>query len=132
MAVFSNIDRKVNLLVIVATIAIVSVEFILDDVPEIFDGGYKIGRIIVQLCLAIVASYIFYLIVVHIPKEQEREHLRELIAMKSRNLVGAVISTTQECARETGIDVCRFPSEDELRRVLTRIYPSGPGPIEII
>ena len=59
----------------IGTICIV--EFVFDDVPELFSGGAKLGSIVVNVSLSYIAAYIFYIVTYLIPRHIDRKHIEE-------------------------------------------------------
>ena len=57
----------------IGTICIV--EFVFDDVPELFSGGAKLGSIVVNVSLSYIAAYIFYIVTYLIPSHRDRKHI---------------------------------------------------------
>ncbi len=70
-----NILLFITLVLSVVTIFLV--EFILDDIPEIFDGGAKLGNIFVSVSLSYIAAYFFYIVTFIIPRKTERKNIEE-------------------------------------------------------
>lgn len=74
------------------------VEFVLDDVPEIFSGGAKLGSIVVNVCLSYIAAYIFYLVTYLIPKYIERKHIEEHAAHLINMVLFYILFIMQDAA----------------------------------
>ncbi len=62
---------------LVAILTIVLVEFVLEDIPELFSGAAKIGGILVNMSLSYIAAYFFYIVTFLIPRYIERKHIEE-------------------------------------------------------
>lgn len=86
----------VSLGLAIATIYLV--EFVLDDVPEVFSGGAKLGSILVNVCLSYIAAYIFYLVTYRIPKHIERKHIEEHAAHLISMVLFYVLFIMQDAA----------------------------------
>lgn len=72
-------NKALNLILVGALFAVLSIEFVLVDIPELFPGGAKIGFIVHALSLAYIASYIFYVVVVHVKHVRDREQIHPYI-----------------------------------------------------
>jgi len=127
-AYIASAGITVNVLLLVAVLGIVLVEFILDEVPEVIVGGFKFGQIFVQLSLAYVVSYIFYLLVVVIPTHREKGQLATFIGGKSRQLVHAIRAVTHEVQRGAGQELIEYPTEEQLTSALRQFSLQDPAP----
>ncbi len=65
------------ILLIVSVVTIISVEFVFDEISELFKGGAKLGVLFVNMSLSYIAAYFFYILTVVVPKHIEREHIKE-------------------------------------------------------
>jgi hypothetical protein len=83
---------------IFAISAIYLVEFVFNDVPEIFDGGAKLGSIAVNVCLSYIAGYIFYVVTYLIPKYSERKQIEEHAAHLINMVLFYILFIMQDAA----------------------------------
>lgn len=60
------VNPYLNLALIIAIVSVVLMEAYLFDIPEIVPWGEELGNIYYKLCLSLMASYIFYFIVIHL------------------------------------------------------------------
>ncbi len=60
-------------------LVIVSHDVLFAGVPELFSWSGELWNLIYQFCLAFAASYIFYLVVVHLKRQRDRENLRPFL-----------------------------------------------------
>lgn len=74
------------------------VEFVFDDVPELFNGGAKLGSILVNVCLSYIAAYIFYLVTFLIPKHIDRKHIEEHAAHLIEMVLYYILFIMQDAA----------------------------------
>jgi hypothetical protein len=51
--------------------------------PEWFNGGAALWDLFYQLCLAFTASYIFYIVVVHVKRQRDKENIRPFLSAKT-------------------------------------------------
>jgi hypothetical protein len=70
-------DKILILSLTIAILTIFIVEFVFDDVTEIFDGGARLGEIAVGMGLSFVAAYFFYIVTFLVPRKVERKHIEE-------------------------------------------------------
>ena len=69
-----TIRIEMIILGLVATLIIFIMDMWLNDLPAINNFFYAFGRFVYTLSAAYVASLIFYLTTVHIPRENEKNH----------------------------------------------------------
>src|SRR5690606_11304205 len=58
---------------------VLSHHFLLNEIPEFFSKGFELGTILTNLCLAYIASFIFYLIVVVRKEKNNRKNIFSII-----------------------------------------------------
>jgi len=74
------------------------VEFVFDDLPELFSGGAKLGSIVVNVCLSYIAAYIFYVVTYLIPRHIERKHIEEHAAHLINMVLFYILFIMQDAA----------------------------------
>lgn len=60
---------------------------ILNDYPEIFKGGQKLGVIFDNLCLAYITGYIFYFLTVHLKAEKDKRNYNERLGIITNRIL---------------------------------------------
>jgi hypothetical protein len=129
--VHSAYDRVAVILAIISLI-FVGVHTALLDVRELFSGAAQIGSVLYDFFLAYFVSYIFYLIVVALPRQRDlhtsqpmiREAVRQIVGDESvvMSALGQPISNDIESAAELNItDLCqkKDPKDGPERAYLT-------------
>lgn len=76
---FLRVRRSLLLLLILAFVTYISIEFIFNNYTEIFKGANKIGQLFSKLSVSYISAFIFYFIVVHIKSESDKENVNEFI-----------------------------------------------------
>ena len=126
---FSTIDKRLNIGLLISLACVISVEFTFDKTAELFSGGAKLGEILSNLSLAFMASYIFYVVVVHMKFVKDKEHLDPYVALKSRQLVTAIRVLTHSLILKAGEDPeNKYPNESELKLIASKTHLSDPAP----
>ncbi len=74
------------------------IEFVFDDVPELFSGGAKLGSIVVNVCLSYIAAYIFYLVTYLIPRHIDSKHIEEHAAHLINMVLFYILFIMQDAA----------------------------------
>lgn len=116
-----RVPTPVNLLLVASLMVWALITFYLVKLPEAFVGAYDLGQLILQLCIAYFASYIFYFLVVHLPREQEREILGPYIRQSSMVATTGGRVITREALRSGQFDPDDEFSEENLRASLAGI-----------
>jgi hypothetical protein len=127
--IFGTIDKRLDLGLFLSISCVILVEFIFDKTAELFPGGAKLGDILSNLSLAFVASYIFYVVVVHMKYVKDKEHLDPFIELKTRQLVNAIRVLTHTLILRAKADPeNKYPSEPELADIARKINLVDPAP----
>lgn len=82
-----SVRKDLYFLLLVAVFSILLTDFVLDEIPELFEGGYKLGVIIRNLSLAFIAGFIFYFLTIHIKSENDKRKYNEVIGQISHDIV---------------------------------------------
>ena len=126
---FRTIDKRLNIGLFVSFTCVVLVKFVFDRTQELFIGGAKLGSILSNLSLAFVASYIFYVVVVHMKHVKAKEHLNPYIEMSSRQVVLAIQELTHILIHNAGADPENtYPTEQELKEIGKKTHLQDPAP----
>lgn len=101
------------------------VEFVFDDVPELFNGGSKLGSILVNVCLSYIAAYIFYLVTFLIPKHIDRKHIEEHAAHLIEMVLYYILFIMQDAANmnipQKDLKI-KDLSEDDFKRAMKDVF----------
>jgi len=62
-------------LFVLSIIAIFLIEFRYNDTPERWEYGYELGKVLSNLSLAFIASGIFYVLLVYLPRLKDKKHI---------------------------------------------------------
>lgn len=125
VSLFRSIDKRLNIGLLVSFSCITIVEFIYDKTPELFIGGAKLGEIISNLSLAFIASYMFYVVVVHFKYIKDKEHLDPYIALKSKQVVGSILELTGTIiwkAQDEKDSEIKYPNKLELEEITKNVH----------
>ncbi|WP_299672791.1 hypothetical protein [uncultured Polaribacter sp.] len=72
-----NENTLLLIILVLAIVFIILIKFFLADIPEITNKGSEFGEVIYRLSLAYISSYIFYQIVVVIPKKRNLKNIHQ-------------------------------------------------------
>ena len=119
-----TVRREINVLVALALGILLLKVFWLNTVPEWFSWGAEIGEIIDRLCASILSSYLFFLIVVHLKSEKDKENLNPYVFSRVQRIVGDCTSQLSDFQNASGISL----SLDNLQRQEVETAFRGIGP----
>ena len=80
----ASLDRTLTVLFIFCGFVIIAHEFVFAGWPELFSGGAALWELLYRLCFAFVASYIFYVVVIHVQRQRDKENIREFLSKSFR------------------------------------------------
>ncbi|WP_281234746.1 hypothetical protein [Flavobacterium gelatinilyticum] len=119
-----NFRKDLYLLFSISISIIIFMESYLIDIPEIINGGYVIGLIILKICYSIMASIIFYFFAVHLKENKKRSHISPLLIShleKLKSLKEVWLSELYFIASVSNREQINWPSETG---IIKDYYPS--------
>lgn len=125
-------SREANALAMLATVALLFKIFVLNRYPAPFFGVYELGVIMEAIFASVVASYVFYLLVVHVKEFSDREVLRPYVEKHSKQLIGACLTQVKDVAKASGVDL-EFSTlaESDIFSAFSNIPPYSQAPLII-
>jgi hypothetical protein len=122
-----------NVLFVVAVLAVLLIKFWLASVHELFRGGAKIGELVSALCFAYVTSYVFYFVVQHVKNQRDRDNLYPYIAMWTARIAGDAKAVVSEFKKASGAEFSNeYPLAEQTEAMLKNVSPRKPGPMWIV
>jgi hypothetical protein len=92
--------------------------------PELVTGVAPLWDLVYELCLAIAASFIFYLVVVHLEEQRKKEALRPFLRRYTGYLVEDAREIAQKLKEATHKPMGDFPpSSEEVSRMCREVSP---------
>lgn len=97
---------------------------------EMFPGGAELWELLYELCLAFVASYVFYFVVVHLKRQRDREVLKPFLYRYTSSIVddAKLISQKLANASETEFEGDFPPDRDVVVEMCERVNPISKVP----
>ncbi|ATG79947.1 hypothetical protein [Pseudoalteromonas sp. 1_2015MBL_MicDiv] len=74
---FLVMNKMLSVFFFISVFTITLFEFICADQVEIFAGGAKLANVSVNLSLAYMSAFIFYIVIAYYPENSKRKHLSE-------------------------------------------------------
>lgn len=122
-----------NIALVIATGSIVIMEVYLLEIPEVVPWGAEFGAVFYKLCLSIMASYLFYFIVVHLKSQSDKENINAFVASKSYLVVREYQSQLISIKNESNSNVeSEYPTKDEIKIMFKAINPKGESPLNSV
>ncbi len=91
LQLFKTLRKDITIIFILCIATITSIDFWLKNIPELFNGGGKIGDIIYKLCLSYISAFIFYFLVVHIKTQRDKANLYKYVTQKVDRIIGCCL-----------------------------------------
>lgn len=130
---FKTIPKPLNILVLLSIVILATKIFYFNQLPEVFNGAYEVGIIVEGLLASIVASYIFYLIVVHFKETKDKKLIYPYILKWAKNVVGACDSQIKEISSATGIQMNLLSiTQNQVDQAMNNLNPHAQAPLIII
>lgn len=123
---------EANLLALLS-ISILSFKiFVLNSFPQMFFGAHQFGVIVEAILASVVASYIFYMIVVHIKEQKEKSTVNPYISKHTNRIVDDSSAQLRQISKISGISL-DFDSLDKglLLTALSKIPPYSDAPLTL-
>jgi hypothetical protein len=125
-----TIPRPLNILASIALIVLFLKIFIFNSIPELFNGAYELGNIFEGVLGSVLASYIFYLIVVHIKEINDKRVIYPHVIRWARLVVGDCKSQLEAFEKESKVDLpFQDLTEDKVNQAFKKINPKSNAPL---
>jgi hypothetical protein len=120
-----------NSLTLGSVILLVIKIFIFNRMPEISPGGYEFGVLSDAILTSVVASYIFYLFVIHLKDQKDKETVRPYIEKHAKRIVGDCLGLLTEISKKSEIQLSLDSTKDEIEEAFGVIDPHSDSPVLI-
>ena len=100
------------------------------EMPEVIPWGSEFGAVFYKLCLSIMASYLFYFIVVHLKSQSDKENINAFVASKSFRVVGEYQSQIKAIQKEANANSdTDYPEKSDIENMFKAINPKSDAPL---
>lgn len=127
---WKTIPRAVNLAALISTILLLVKLFIFNKIPEPVGGLHELGLVFEAVLASVLASYVFYLIVVHFKEVREKKTIYPFVT-RWANLV--VKDCKTQIAGFTGGDPTKLDfqtlEKHDIEAVFSKLAPNGEAPM---
>lgn len=119
-----------NILVAVASVLLLIKILVLNAIPKMFNGAYELGLVAEAVLSSVIASYVFYFIVVHIPRVQDKGSLRPYLQKYIHAVIRDCFSQIKELSKEAGTNLNPNSfTRSELSEAFASINPYSDAPL---
>lgn len=122
---------EANTLALGSIILLVAKIFVFNRLSEIFPGAYELGILSDAILTSIVASYIFYLLVVHLKEQSDKDIVRPYIAKHAKRIVGDCEALLSELSKASGNTLTFDATKAAIESALRNIAPGSAAPLLI-
>lgn len=103
---------------------------LLNRLPAVFPGAYDLGLLAEAVLASVVASYVFYLFVVHLKEHGERATVRPYVAKHVVRVISDCHSQLQEIAKASAVAIdLETASPDLITSAFAKINPNSDAPL---
>lgn len=104
--------------------------FVFNRFPSPFTGGYELGVLVESVLASVVASYVFYLFVVHLKERSDKSTVQPYINKHASLVVGDCCSQIAAVANAAQIELnAGTLSLDQVTEAFKKIHPYSPAPM---
>lgn len=104
--------------------------FFLNSIPQIFPGAHQFGLIFEAILASVVASYIFYIIVVHIKEQEDKSTINPYISKHTKYIIDNCSAQLRAISNISEINLeLESLNKDSLLTALSKIPPYSDAPL---
>src|SRR5581483_953826 len=129
---FDEAGHRVLSLAALALLVVVLDKFVFYGIHELFSGGARLGEVLYELSLAYLASVVFWLLVVELPRQRTQRTIYERVGPLAMRVAGAGHGLTLSIAQSAGsplTDQDEPLSEERLQQLCSSVGPHTPAAI---
>ena len=125
-----SVPRVANFVAGASLALLVLKALVLNQMPGAFTGAQALGALADAILTSVVASYIFFVIVVHLPNARDRQLVRPHVARHANHVVAFCRQQLNALGSATSTTL-NFDSlsRDELRAAFQATNPNAPAPM---
>jgi len=87
MNIIRSIDKRVTAIAMMSVLVIVCSDLWWVELPELFNGGSELLTSMYNVSLGYFVSYIFYVLVVHLPEYKKKQHINSVITPVVKRII---------------------------------------------
>ncbi|MDX2300360.1 MAG: hypothetical protein NW204_11595 [Xanthomonadaceae bacterium] len=123
-------SREANLLALAASAGLLVKVLVLNRFQEKFFGAYQLGVIVEAVLASVVASYVFYLLVVHSKETSDRAVLQPYIEKHSKRVVADCLLQLADISKASGVSLeLATVSKEDVVSAFSKVDPYSQAPL---
>jgi hypothetical protein len=127
---FKTLRIDISIIFFLCILIIISINFWFNKIPEIFEGGSKVGIILEKICLSYVSAFIFYFLIVHIKAHKDKININNYILNKVNFLINGFTILNNQLTKESKINLTgKYPTNEEINLIFRSINPKSKAPL---
>lgn len=124
--IYQDLRKDLFAILILCLSFIMLYDFVLSEIPEIFEGANKLGVFFYNLSLAYIAAYIFFFLNIFIRNQKEKGEINYYIARKVSQILSVAFTIIHELEESTDIKIKnKYPNEEELKFMTGKLNITG-------
>ena len=128
----SSAALEANVLVSLAAATLLVKILLLNKLPQPFAGAFELGVVAEAVLASIVASYVFYLLVVHLPEHRAKMLIEPFVKKHLTRIVGDGMAIVHDIGQSSGTELNFLTcTKEELQASLKRIEILSESPLVI-
>jgi hypothetical protein len=109
-------------------------DFVFAGRPELFQNAGKMWDLVYQLSLALLASFVFFYVNVHIPRQRDRENLQQFLNEKTFRIVQDALFIVRGLEESSGHTTKTSGgdanlSSSDIRAMCSKVHPYSEAPL---
>lgn len=121
-----------NALTTISTLLLLLKLFVLNRFPAAFFGAYELGILTEAILTSIIASYIFYLVVVHLKEQTDRDILQPYVEKHAKRIIGDCVSQLNGFSEASEVKLTLDElTQQDVENALSKIPPYSQAPLII-
>ena len=104
----------------------------LNRLQSLFPGAYELGIIVEAVLASVIASYVFYLLVVHLKEITDQQVVRPYLQKQLNAVLGSCTAQLSEISKASGVKLqLASLTKDNVNSALAKIPPYSDAPLVI-
>lgn len=125
---YNTLRKELKVLFIIAITTILLTEFIFSDIPELFPKASILGNIILKFCYSYISALIFYYLIVHFKRQNEKRNYYKILDRNINKLLNQGRNMSSKLKEISGNENFDNLNLIHLKNVLNKIDPKSTYP----
>lgn len=132
LRIVKSASPEANFLVLFSVALLLAKILILNRFPSFFFGAYELGGHVEAILAGVIASYVFYLYVVHLKELRDKTTVRPYINKHSMRTVGSCENQLRDISNVSGVNLTfKNATVVEISDAFKKIAPYSKAPLII-